>query len=48
MLVSAEWVTVRTAMMAARSSYPRARLAVTERLSELKERRAGSEEAVQG
>jgi hypothetical protein len=30
--VSAEWVTVCAAMMAARSSYPRARTAVAERL----------------
>ena len=48
MLVSAEWVTVRTAMMAALIPHPRARPAVTERLSELGDRRAGSEEAVQG
>jgi hypothetical protein len=46
--VSAEWVTVRAAMMAARSSYPRARPAVAERLSELGDRRARSEEAGQG
>jgi hypothetical protein len=37
-LVSAEWVTVRTAMMEALSLYPRARLAVAERLSELGDR----------
>jgi hypothetical protein len=46
--VSAEWVTARAAMMAARSSYPRARLAMAERLSELGDRRARSEEAGQG
>jgi hypothetical protein len=37
-LVSAEWVTVRTAMMEALSPYPQARLAVAERLSELGDR----------
>jgi hypothetical protein len=46
-LVSAEWVTVRTAMMEALSPYPQARLAVAERLSELGDRRAGCEEAEQ-
>jgi hypothetical protein len=34
-LFSAEWVSVRTAMMEALGSYPQARLAVAERLSEL-------------
>ncbi len=38
--VSAEWVTERAAMMAARSSYPRARLAVAEREA----RRQGKDE----
>jgi len=37
-LVSTEWVTVRTAMMEALSPYPQARLAVAERLSELGDR----------
>ena len=37
-LVSAEWVTVRTAMMEALSPYPQARLAVAERLLELGDR----------
>jgi hypothetical protein len=37
-LVSAEWVTVRTAMMEALSPYPQARLAVAERLSGLGDR----------
>jgi hypothetical protein len=34
-LVSAEWVSVRTAMMEALGPYPQARVAVAERLSEL-------------
>jgi hypothetical protein len=34
-LVSAEWVSVRTAMMEALDPYPQARVAVAERLSEL-------------
>jgi hypothetical protein len=34
-LVSAEWVSVRTAMMEALDPYPHARVAVAERLSEL-------------
>ena len=34
-LVSAEWVTVRTAMMETLGRYPQARVAVAERLSEL-------------
>jgi hypothetical protein len=34
-LVSAEWVTVRTAMMEALGRYPEARVAVAERLAEL-------------
>lgn len=36
-LVSAEWVTVRTAMMEALDPHPQARLAVAERLSALEE-----------
>ena len=35
LLVSAEWVTVRMAMMEALGRYPEARIAVAERLSEL-------------
>jgi hypothetical protein len=34
-LLSAEWVTVRTAMMEALGRYPEARVAVAERLAEL-------------
>ena len=34
-MVSSEWVSVRTAMMEALSSHPEARVAVAERLKEL-------------
>jgi hypothetical protein len=40
-LVSAEWVSVRTAMMEAPGPYPQARVAVAERLSELEAGRTG-------